>query len=503
MQDQELNQQQQVKEFEFSSPQMDVLETTAQRVLMHCSIGIGKSHCMGVLSADFVALNPEVRGFIGANTYGQLTKSTLDRVFKVWEEIYGWKKNIHYVVDRIPPPSFKIIGQTLKTYENTVAFNNGALIFLASLDNYKVIDGTEFGWALLDETKDTKEVAVKEVIIARLRQPGMYISPQGVISKSLKTGYKGYTPLYIFTSPAKSRWLMEWFELDEHAEEIEKTIYDKKDYYRYYDKKRDQLVVIASIWHNEKNLSPGFIDRMMNDLGENDGRVKMLMYGSPFGKTGGEYYNQYQRLKHVGRFELWPEEPLHISFDFNSIPYMTATLYQMKFIKETGRYLVRCVDEFCLPNPKNTTPDLCDEIIKKHGEIMRRNGIYYYGDYSGKNTQTLSSEFKHQYQVIDSKFKGWGLRETSDRVIPNPLHVKRRPFMNKALKGVLPMDIMFHESCKELRGDMEFVKEGKNGDKLKSEIKNEDTGQSYQEHGHASDSFDYYLCSVFNDLFNK
>ena len=44
---------------------------------------------------------------------------------------------------------------------------------LASLDNWKAIDGRTISWALLDETKDTPEAAVKEVIISRLRKIGL------------------------------------------------------------------------------------------------------------------------------------------------------------------------------------------------------------------------------------------------------------------------------------------------------------------------------------------
>jgi len=158
------------KTIELTNPQSDVLESTAQRILMHCGVGSGKSHAIGFVALDFARNNPEVRGFIGANTFSQLTKSTLDRVFKVWEDEFMLKRDVHYVIDIIPPPNWKVYGPRLKSYENTITFNNGALIFTASLDNYKVIDGTEFGWACLDETKDTKEEAVKEVIVARLRQ---------------------------------------------------------------------------------------------------------------------------------------------------------------------------------------------------------------------------------------------------------------------------------------------------------------------------------------------
>lgn len=521
------------REITFSNPQMDLMETTAQRVLGQMGVGSGKSHCIGMIAFDFVSKNPEVRGFIGANTYGQLTKSTLDRVFKVWEEVYGLIKGVHYVVDRIPPESFVKIGPMLKTYENTISFNNGGLIFLASLDNYKVIDGTEFGWALLDETKDTKEAAVKEVIVARLRQLGMMVGSNGVIYKTRKynkeTGevddllakrlaegvyrhdpeqnkyYKGdielvgYTPLYIFTSPAKAPWIMEWFGLGDDAEEIEKCIYNKDDYYR--KRKGDQLVVIASTYHNEHNLSPGYIDRLIKDQGGDEGKVAMLVYGSPFGKTGGEYYSSYRRLLHVKEFDPWDDEPVHITFDFNVVPYMTALMGQMKFNTKTNRYLLRIFDEACLENPNNSTPAVCKEIIQRHGptgtNVLKPGGVFYYGDYSGKNRQTLSEEYKHQYDVIEKLFKLY-LNNLSDRVRPNLLHITRRGFMCNLFMGVHPVDIEIHKRCKHLTGDLEFVKVGPNGEKVKT--KTTEDGVSFEEHGHTSDALDYLCCSAFDNL---
>lgn len=517
------------KDIFFSNPQMDVIETKANRVLFHSGIGAGKSHCMGIISFDFIKGNPEVRGFIGANTYGQLTKATLDRIFKVWSDVYGLKKGIHYVVDNIPPPNFPVISEKLKSYENTISFNNGALIFLASLDNYKAIDGTEFGWALLDETKDTKEVAVKEVIIARLRQNGMMVGSNGAIYKMKRYNKEtsqlddllqqrinegvyrhnketnqyfkgdvelfGYNPLYIFTSPAKARWLMEWFNLDDEAEIIEKTIYSKTDYYRKL--RGNQLVVISSTYHNESNLPPNYIQGLIDDYSGNDGRVKMLIYGSPFGKTGGEYYHAYSRIKHVKKFDMWHDEPIHLSFDFNVVPYMTCVCFQMKFDKDTKRFLVRAFDEFCLPNPKNSTPALCREIIEKYGHVFKPGGIFFYGDYNGKNRQTISEEYRDQYDVIQTHFKRW-INNNSDRVRPNMLNITRRDFINKIFHGTLPIDVEIHEQCKELRGDCEFVKEDANGGKNKPKI-NVD-GVSFEEHGHTSDVFEYFFCSAFENL---
>jgi hypothetical protein len=489
-----------LKEIVYSSPQMDVLETTADRVLFHSGVGIGKSQTIGVLSFEFVKNMPEARGFIGANTYNQLAKSTLDRVFNVWEKQFGLRKNIDFVIDRIPPSNFKKFGADLKSYENVISFENGALIFTASLENYKMIDGTEFGWACLDETKDTKEEAVKEVIIARLRQKAMYINPKTkVISKSMKPGYMGYNPLFIFTSPAKSKWLMEWFDLNDDAEEISKHIFDEtgQDYYR--KRKGRQLVIIASSWHNKHNLPPGYIEGLIKDLSHNEGLIEMLIYGSPFGKTGGEFITSYSRLKHVVRFDgPWKDEPVHLAFDFNYVPYMTCTCWQMKFNPATGRFLVRIFDEFCLKNPKNNTESLCEEIVLKYTALLKQ-GVFFYGDYNGKNGSTLIKEFKNNYAVIDKILKPF-LSGASDRVINNQSVTRRRHFMNKLFGGGFPVDIEIHPQCKEFIADLEFLKEGPDGGKLKLKIKENDI--TFEEHGHTCDSAEYFFTSAFDNLFN-
>lgn len=448
---------------------------------------------MGALSIEYCMNNPEVRGFIGANTYGQLTKSTLDRVFKVWENDFGLKRGIHYVVDHIPPLHYKIFGPKLKTYENTISFNNGALIFLASLDNYKVIDGTEFGWAMLDETKDTKEEAIKEVIVARLRQLGMYISPSGVISKVMKEGYLGFNPLYIFTSPAKSKWLMEWFDLDKHVHEIESTIYSKNDYFR----KRigDKLVVISSTYHNEHNLPPGKIASLLEDYSKNQNLINMQIYGSPFSKSGGEFYHGFSRIEHVKNFEPWDDLPVHLSFDFNLVPYITCTCWQIKQEQRDGKifYVVRCFREFCLPNPNNNSEALAKEISHKIGHLLK-NGCYFYGDYSGKTNNTVSSEVRNNYDMIEKILYKY-LNNQSNRVIKNALHVKRRDFINKLLSGGFNISVEIEERCKETVADFEFVKESPTGGKLKEKKNGAET------HGHTSDTVDYFFCSAFDYLF--
>lgn len=120
---------------DYSDPQQEIMETTAQRVLFLGGVGIGKSQTAGTIAIELVLNNPEVRGFIGANTYGQLTKSTLDRIKNVWEKQFNLVKGLQYVEGVQPPKHFKRFGADLSSYEHTISFSNGAMIFTASLEN--------------------------------------------------------------------------------------------------------------------------------------------------------------------------------------------------------------------------------------------------------------------------------------------------------------------------------------------------------------------------------
>lgn len=485
-------------EIELSDPQADIIESTAQRNLFHAGVGSGKTHCIGCISIDFVLNNPVIRGFIGANTYSQLSKSTLNGVFKVWEEVFGLKRDIHYVSNITPPKHFKTYGPKLDDYAHVISFANGALIFTASLDNYKVIDGTEFGWACLDETKDTKEEAVREVIVARLRQPGMWINPEGKLCSSKKTDfYTGFNPLYIFTSPAKTDWLAEWFDIPKYFELINSSIFSETDYFR--KRKGDKLVVISSTYHNAHNLSEGYIERLIEDNKHNPNRIAMLIYGSPLAKTGGEYFSQFDRLKHVKHIDINPKLPVHLSLDFNRNPYMTAVLYQIWWDEVINKWIVNKFDEFCMEAPKNNTEDTCKEILMFY-EFLLKSGFFYYGDYSGKTKTTNSQE--HNFDVVIRIFKQW-VGSYSDKVIVNDRISKRHDFMNKILADGLPIVYYQNPKCKNSINEYEYLKEDANGSKLKQLVTNPNTQVQYQKYGHIADADEYFFTSAFEQFYNN
>lgn len=481
----------------FSKPQEFIITSTQSILLFLAGVGSGKTFIIGFLSGFFIKYFPQVAGFIGANTYMQLSQSTLLRVYKVWEDIYDWVEGEDYVVNKKPP---KLYDKwfTITDYRSTISFKHGALVFIGSLDNAKAHDGKEFGWAFLDETKDSREDDVKDIILARLRGGGIFIDHTGQLTN--KAGVRGrprfkvFNPLYILTSPAKVGWINEWFKLDDHQEDIQRLIYDEKEF--FHIEEGDKSVVISSTYHNEENLPHGYIDKLLANYTKD--KSKMLVYGNPFVKSGGEFYSGFDRMIHVKPVVFNPELPIHISFDQNVVPYITATLHQVR--EENGKNILGQFDEICLPNPKNKTSKLCLEFIKRYGS--RCKALYYYGDPSGRKSDTRTNE--HDYKIVKRMLKKY-LNNRSDRVpYVHPRVLKRKDFINGLFEGNYEeYELEIDPKCKKSIADYEFVKEDINGKKLKETVKNKETGQSYEKYGHTSDANDYFYCEILKPLFKK
>ena len=289
--------EQQYKYSDLSYPQLDVYYARTPLVLDMAGQGSGKTENIGVQTIEVIEKAPQIKGFIGANTYNQLSQSTLTKAFAAWEKYKGWvefdKDNPHgcYVVDKKPPAHFKKYHK-LKSYNNTISFDNGCLIFTGSLDNYKAHDGKEFGWAHLDETKDTAKEALTHVIFGRLRQMGLYYdTAQELVycedkEEAERLGYTPFNPCYIHTSPAYGGvdWLVEMFRLNvgDRPNEIKQTLLNKNDYYLL---REDNItaVIYQTFW-NELNLPAGWIDNKLKTMTSDE--AMLFVYGFPFSRTG-------------------------------------------------------------------------------------------------------------------------------------------------------------------------------------------------------------------------
>lgn len=482
-----------------SEPQMSILTSTAGNNLFLAGTGSGKTFLGGMISVNFIKNFPESRGAIFSNTFDQLNTSTLFRIREYWASIgiTEWSKENPkglYVSGKEPPAHWDKCKRNFDRFNNIISFCNGGLIFTGSLDNYMSHSGKEFGWCLLDETKDTKEEAVKEVILTRLRQPGMFV----VDGKTSHAGRadQQWNPLYCLTSPARVDWLNSMFELEKYIDEISSKIYSDKTFFeKEFNNKK---VVISSTYHNVHNVGINYINNILANNSEERG--KALVYANPFAVLGGEFYSSFNRLKHVQKLTYNKDIPIHITFDQNSVPYNSCSIWQIT--GANGIWDMKCIDEIALTNPHNSTEEVCEAVSQKYGIHMKKTGFFYYGDASGHNRSTMNKEYKHHYQIVESVLRPYLVNGSDRTAASNPSVSRRRDFINAIFEEKFPIRIMIDESCKYLIADLMFLKQGKDGDKDKQIVTDPETKDKYQKYGHLSDGMDYILTSLFTDYYD-
>ena len=128
--------------------------------------GAGKTFTGSQWAIKQVKEHPNLTGFIGANTYDQLSQATLRELF-FWLDAYGFE----WAIDRRPPEEWEP-KRRLKSYNNVLSVrykNQVVTIFTRVLGDPNPLRGIQFSWYWIDETRDTPETT-HDVILSRLRE---------------------------------------------------------------------------------------------------------------------------------------------------------------------------------------------------------------------------------------------------------------------------------------------------------------------------------------------
>ena len=248
-----------------SQKQADFITSDGFAVLFAAGVGSGKSYIGSHWAKEKVINDPKSKGFIGANTYGQLKNATLATFFGVLDD-----HNIKYNYN-----------------QNRGIINvNGTIIYAYSLDNYQNIRGIEIGWGWLDETRDTPREAF-DVVLGRLRDKR---------AKKLE--------LRLTSSPCGYNWLY--------------------DYFAGPNKKPGYSMVQGSSFDNPY-LPPSYVESLRDSYDEKMYQQEVL---GQFVTTGvGQVYYSFNRLRNVKPVAMDPKYPLMIGMDFNINP-MSAVVFQ-------------------------------------------------------------------------------------------------------------------------------------------------------------------------------
>jgi phage terminase large subunit len=247
-----------------------------------------------------------------------------------------------------------------------------------------------------------------------------------------------------------------------------------------------------STYYDNKYISNEFIAKLVELKAKNPYYYSIYCLGEWGNKqTSGLFYKLFSRAVNVSYDVKYNEDlALHLSFDFNVNPHMSASVWQI-----VNKQAI-CIDEIASPTPNNTTKGICKEFIRRYQS--HRSGLFIYGDPSGKNADTRSEKGYNDYKIIENELQQF--RPTLRVASKHPSVVMRGNFINTILcEGFNGVYIVISQKCVHLINDFLFLKEHQDGTKLKE--KTQKDGISYEKHGHFSDGMDYFICEAFKSDF--
>jgi len=211
-------------------------------------------------------------------------------------------------------------------------------------------------------------------------------------------------------------------------------------------------------------------------------------------KTGYEFYKYFNTDIHRNILKYDKNKGLHLSFDFNVVPYMTLTIWQV--YQNNDGFKLCCIKEYITKPPKNNTQGICNEFLKEFGN--HNQGVFIYGDPSGKKRDTRNIQGANDYTIIFNELKQFFPK---DRVLKSAPNINSRGnFINNLFLGKINnCSIEIDVNCEKLITDLLMLKEDADGKKLKE--KTIENGISFEKFGHCSDTMDYFICQILSNQY--
>ncbi|MEW6129590.1 MAG: hypothetical protein AB1757_21295 [Acidobacteriota bacterium] len=234
-------------------------------------IGAGKSWIGSHYAIEKAARNPNVRGFIGANTYPQLWQSTLTGLYEVCEA--------YKVPIRPDNPESAAKKKVLYLWGKVEV-----LCRAAENKGYKTWDGFKCGWFWLDEAKDMDEEAYRT--ICERHRDNRVDRLEG----------------WLTSSPSG----MNWFGVIEEDPEVRVVTANTLDNYTL-----------------PTDYVPSLLKKMSPDM------AMQQIEGKVINVYSGQCYPFFSRAENVKAQSIVENETLIIGVDFNVEPGMHAEVMQI------------------------------------------------------------------------------------------------------------------------------------------------------------------------------
>lgn len=215
-------------------------------------------------------------------------------------------------------------------------------------------------------------------------------------------------------------------------------------------------------------------------------------------RTGSEFFSSFNLGTHTGEVEYDPSLPVHISVDSNVLPYISCSFWQIDL--KDGKQ-IRQFDEICADAPNNTVRKAAKLVAARLKELNPEK-IFIHGDASTRAANNIDDEKRSFLDLFIDTLHKEGI-EVEDKVsTKNPSVPMSGEFINAIFDSILPgLSIIISDKCKVSIEDYMSVQKDVNGAILKTKVKNKITMQTYEEHGHLSDTFRYVVVDMLREEF--
>lgn len=217
-------------------------------------------------------------------------------------------------------------------------------------------------------------------------------------------------------------------------------------------------------------------------------------------RTGSEFFGSFNRGKHTHEHIYDESLPIHISVDNNVLPYISVSYWQADL---TDGIALRQIDETAAESPNNTVKKSAALVARTLHEKYEYSGkVYLHGDASTRAANTIDEEKRSFLDLFISSLQSHGIEVVDMVGNKNPSVAMSGEFINAVLEQAIPgVSISIDEDCHTSIEDYMAVQKDANGAILKTKVKNKTTMQTYEEHGHLSDTFRYVVCDICKEEF--
>lgn len=217
-------------------------------------------------------------------------------------------------------------------------------------------------------------------------------------------------------------------------------------------------------------------------------------------RTGSEFFGSFNKGKHMRAVSFNEKLPIHLSIDSNVLPYITISYWQLDY-ENGGKHLWQFC-ETAAENPNNTVRRSAKLVAERLRKLNYSGKVYLHGDASTKSANNIDEEKRSFHDLFISTLGEKGFEVEDMIASSNPSVSMSGEFINAIFEGNIPgLSIAIGDNCRVSMEDYQSVQKDANGGILKTRVKNKMTMQTYEEHGHFSDTFRYVVCDLMKEEF--